>query len=616
MNALLEAAKTRALGGACVVPLWSTDASGVCKCPKRTECPSPGKHPRTMRGLLEASADPTTLDRWWEQWPDANVGVRTDDEPRIDIDLIEVADAVLAAFPELPQITEVVRTRKRGLHIAIRCAGVPTQKLLLEDGRAFGDLKAVGGYVLVPPSRVGASHYELLSPPGVRPIEVADSIAWLRDTLAGCGHTLRHTPQKAAFRDVGAMVGEGGRHAAITSHAGWMWTEGISPEAFRAALQAVNRAICTPPLAEQEVDDIARYFIERKQQRTPSPSITEPSPNTVQRLESLDEWLNGDDAPLDVVVGDGSDGAILPIDGKGFVAGSTGIGKTNLLLRLGRCLAEAAPFLGFPVPQPRRVLHVALEGSRRGLRRRLKKVWAAASADVKARYQIVLTQLNLATDDGADELERLIAEAGAEVVIIDPLRNAHTWDENSSQEMAQLTGLLDAIIVRNRCALIGAHHDRKKPPLTKRDSGTDRIRGSTALAGWLSFCLSIEKDAKVPDRLNAEWTKVRDAEDGLSDLTLDFDRETINYSASERKAASKVSDDDILTQVFHAGPDGIRGTELVPIVAQATGAGERTVKDRIRDLVKDDRLIEFVADEDQAKRAKSYRLPDFDEEDA
>lgn len=152
--------------------------------------------------------------------------------------------------------------------------------------------------------------------------------------------------------------------------------------------------------------------------------------------------------------------------------------------------------------------------------------------------------------------------------------------------------------------------------MTKRDSGTDRIRGSTALAGWLSFCLSIEKDAKVPDRLYGEWTKVRDAEDGLPELQLDFDRETINYTATERHAASKVGDEDILTPVFHAGPDGIRGTVLVPMVRQATGAGERTVRDRLRDLVKEDHLIEFIADEDRGKRAKSYRVPDFDEEDA
>jgi hypothetical protein len=393
--------------------------------------------------------------------------------------------------------------------------------------------------------------------------------------------------------------------------------EGISPAAFFATLHAINETICDPPLPHSEVDAIASHFItSRDRRRAPTLSSAGAEPadlRYVTPILSLDDWLDGDDPPLDVVLGDAKDGAILPIDGKGFIAGSTGIGKTNLLLRLGRCLAEGTPFLGrFPVPEPRTVLHVALEGSRRGLRRRLKKVWADASPEVRGRYFLVFMQLNLSTQEDVAELERLISETHAEVVIIDPLRNAHTWDENDSRETALLTSTLDGIIARRRCALIAAHHDRKKPPMTKRDSGTDRIRGSTALAGWLSFCLSVEKD-KTPDTLIGEWTKVRDAEEGIPDLLLAFDRETLDYTATERTAASKVADDDILTPVYHAGPDGLRGSALVEVVRQNTGAGERTVKDRVRELVKERRLVEFIADEDRAKRAKSYRLPEEEE---
>lgn len=610
MNLKLEAALERARAGAYLLPIWWADAG--CACPEHAKCTSPGKHPLTPHGLHDASSDLPTIERWWRQWPKANVAERTDEIPRIDIDLIEVGDALLAAHPELPQITEVVRSRKGGLHIALRCPGVPTQKLHLSDGRLLGDLKATGGYILVPPSSIDGRSYDLLSPPGTAPLAVDDPLAWLAAKLAVTGHTLRDTPQKAAFRDTGARVGEGSRHGAITSHAGWMWTEGIAPEAFRAALHAVNETICVPSLPAAEVDAIAQHFIEWRERRAPEVVIEAASP---RRLETLDDWLDGEDPPLDVVIGDGAEGAILPIDGKGFVAGSTGIGKTNVLLRLGRCLAAAAPFLGFPVPQPRTVLHVALEGSRRGLRRRLKKVWQDAGPDAKARYHLALIQLNLTTEAGVADLERLIVEAGAEVVIIDPLRNGHTWDENSSQDMAELTGILDGIIARHGCALIAAHHDRKKPPLTKRDAGTDRIRGSTALAGWLSFCLSLEKDAKTPDRLFGEWTKVRDAEDGLPELTLDFDRELIDYTASERKDGSKVSDDDILTPAFHAGSDGLRGTVLLPIVREATGASERTIRVRIRELVEAGQLVEFIADGDRRTRAKSYRVASYEEDD-
>ena len=174
--------------------------------------------------------------------------------------------------------------------------------------------------------------------------------------------------------------------------------------------------------------------------------------------------------------------------------------------------------------------------------------------------------------------------------------------------MALLASVLDGVIARHGCAIVAAHHDRKRPPFTKRDSGTDRIRGSTALSGWLSFCLSLEKDVRVPDTLIAEWTKVRDAEEALADLTVTFDRETLDFSASERTPASKVSDEEVLAAIARAGPDGARGQQLVAVICQATGAGKRTVQERIRALSRDGRLEEFIADEDRKTRAKSYRL--------
>ncbi len=616
MNALLEAALARAREGAYVIPIWWTDADGTCACPKRGRCTSAGKHPLTARGLKDASREPNTIQRWWAEWPEANLAVRTDDDVRVDIDLVEAGDGLLAADPELPFLTEVVRTPKGGLHIALRCPGTKTSKLHLTGGHVLGDLKASDAYVLVPPSRIGARGYALVSPEWIEPSAVADPLAWLADRLRLCGLTLAGTARTPAYRDVDATVPEGSRHDALKSHAGLVWVEGISPAAFAAALHAINETICDPPLPRDEVEAIAQHFVSRREQRQPVAHLGTLEPDTtryVTPVQSLGEWLDGEDPPLDVVLGDGKDGAILPIDGKGFVAGSTGIGKTNILLRLGRCLAEGTPFLGrFPVPEPRVVLHVALEGSRRGMRRRLRKVWGDAPSDIKSRYFLEFTQLNLSTPEGVEELDRLISETRADVVIIDPLRNAHTWDENDSRETALLTSTLDGIIARHRCALIAAHHDRKKPPMTKRDSGTDRIRGSTALAGWLSFCLSVEKD-KTPDTLIAEWTKIRDAEEGIPELLLAFDRETLDYEATERTAASKVSDDDVLTAVFLAGPEGIRKKELVAMVCQSTGAGDRTVQDRIRDLAKDGRLIEFIADEDRARRAKSYRLPEEDQ---
>src|SRR5215470_11391526 len=58
-----------------VLPLHSVEG-GRCRCGDAT-CRSPGKHPRTQHGVKEASAHSRQIGRWWQWWPDANVGIAT-----------------------------------------------------------------------------------------------------------------------------------------------------------------------------------------------------------------------------------------------------------------------------------------------------------------------------------------------------------------------------------------------------------------------------------------------------------------------------------------------------------------------------------------------------------
>jgi hypothetical protein len=327
------------------------------------------------------------------------------------------------------------------------------------------------------------------------------------------------------------------------------------------------------------------------------------------KAESVDTLLAEQDDGFQVIIGDGGEGAVLTADGKGFVAGPTGVGKTNLLLRLSRCLCEGSPFLGLPIPEPHQVLYIALEGSRRGMRRRLRKVWKDAQPDARQRFTLAHIMLNLDNEDDLNRLDALLYSVRPEVLIIDPLRNAHPYDENSSADASRLTAILDGIIARHGCAIILAHHDRKRPPFVRRDVGTDRVRGSTALTGWLSFCLSIDPDPKTPDLLLAEWTKTRDAETALPPLVLEFNRDTLDFLPSEQAPGGKVADDAILNAVFQAG-GSYRGPDLVAGLKEGSGASDRWVHERLRALVKAGHLVQYIAPEDTKCRALTYALPD------
>ena len=65
-----------ATAGWYVIPLHSPVPNAGCSCGK-ADCKSIGKHPRTRRGLKDATIDEQTIRQWWRTWPDANVGIVT-----------------------------------------------------------------------------------------------------------------------------------------------------------------------------------------------------------------------------------------------------------------------------------------------------------------------------------------------------------------------------------------------------------------------------------------------------------------------------------------------------------------------------------------------------------
>ena len=197
--------------------------------------------------------------------------MRTDEVVRIDIDLADVAGELASDTP-LRAETELVRTpTRRGLHIALRPTRlVRGRDLYLADGRKLGELKAVGGYVLVEPSVIAGKHYERISAEGVEPLEVDDPVEWLRGLLPAFGYALRDEAEgaKRAYEDLAGTIYEGeGRHNALKSYAGLLWVQGMSAETLISLLRAVNDAQCRPPLPDDELSAIAAHFVEHREQR-------------------------------------------------------------------------------------------------------------------------------------------------------------------------------------------------------------------------------------------------------------------------------------------------------------------------------------------------------------
>jgi hypothetical protein len=158
MNALLDAALGYAARGIPVYPVhWPrpipSEAGLGCSCPRGPYCDRPAKHPLTWHGVKDATTDPAQLERWWQRWPQANIGLATG----IVFDALDVDGlAGLAALRRLaPTLTPrfpgpLVATGGGGWHYWFRPTGLGCRP---PHGLPSVDWRGLGGTVLAPPGR-------------------------------------------------------------------------------------------------------------------------------------------------------------------------------------------------------------------------------------------------------------------------------------------------------------------------------------------------------------------------------------------------------------------------------------------------------------------------------
>jgi hypothetical protein len=244
--------------GLAVVPIHSPapDQPSGCDC-RNDDCASPAKHPRTLHGLQDASLDAQEIERWWSGWPAANIAARTGGDARyvvVDVDPKHGGDESLrdldARHGGLPA-TPAVSTGGGGFHYWFRA---PDGATIRNSAGKLGpglDIRAEGGYVLVPPSlHVSGEPYRWLTDSHIRDIAVAELPQWLVDLLQEPEH-----PAPAATVD--GSISTGSRNNTLASLAGTMRHRGMSEPAMVAALLKENEEKCDPPLGEAEVTAIA-----------------------------------------------------------------------------------------------------------------------------------------------------------------------------------------------------------------------------------------------------------------------------------------------------------------------------------------------------------------------
>ena len=139
-----------------IVLVYGITNDGRCSC-GYSSCKSPGKHPRIKDWTNQASCDKATIRKWFDQWPDSNVGILTGAASGLvvlDVDGPEGEESL----KDLPIPATVAVKTRRGRHLYFRHPGYLVRNFV---GRRPGlDLRADGGFVVAPPSKHAEGEYQ------------------------------------------------------------------------------------------------------------------------------------------------------------------------------------------------------------------------------------------------------------------------------------------------------------------------------------------------------------------------------------------------------------------------------------------------------------------------
>jgi hypothetical protein len=249
-------------------------------------CKPGGKEPLTRRGHIDATTDPRKIHMWWKRWPNANIAVPTGGRSGmlvVDVDHRASLDALEAKHGQFSE-TRTHSTGSGGMHLIF---AYPEGSSIRNSAGKLGkglDVRAEGGYIIVPPSRTTRPYAVLDALP------LADTPPWLIEILtepqrtAGKVRMIHTAPSVGA---VGPPILQGSRDDTLARIAGRLHDGTRSLDDLTAELLEINARRCEPRLEDSQVEKVARSIHGRE----PCRAGGAPTPEFLEALEKIEEDL-------------------------------------------------------------------------------------------------------------------------------------------------------------------------------------------------------------------------------------------------------------------------------------------------------------------------------------
>lgn len=464
------------------------------------KCGSPGKHPRTPNGVLDATDNTAQIEEWWSRWPQANIGIATGQESDLwvlDIDTknsVKVGETILSEGEhslrrleltngELPS-TVMVETPSGGVHFYFEYPGEDDTWGNRSGVRPSIDVRGHHGYVVAPPSVGLTGQYKWGGSD-----EIARAPDWLLDVVREekKGEGLRKLAP-----DEKIQAGQG-RHEYLFKYGSMLrGVHALEGRSLLGALLMENAAVLDPPLEHHEVEHILESVSRYPVNQAPPEFDLEPGEETEEEplppvkegadiaISLYDLVTNPPTPPVPLVAGilNSGEGAIL--------ASAPNLGKSWIAFHMALAVATGQPFLGHFETTQGGVLYIDEEGSPYNDYERLTMLMEGAgigSTDGIPLHLAINKSLRLDKPDGRVAIRRMIERHRPKLVIFDAMVRFHRGDENNAQAMADLFDIPKKLQSAYGCAVLFLHHLRKSGINDDPHDLAERIRGSSDIQG-------------------------------------------------------------------------------------------------------------------------------------
>lgn len=495
------------------------------------------KTPLTENGVLQATTNRATIERWWRRWPKANVATHVGEAGLMVLDLDpghSVAEIEKAVGP-LPKTKLVQRSPRGGTHLFFALDEGEIVSPSASKLARHVDVRSFNSYVLLAPSRTkdGAYSWESEGKPAYRTDEMVrvanayrekheDRDNWIIEP--DLPENVAAAIEWLALEAKPAVEGQGGDHTMYAT-AAMMKSFGISEAmAFDLIWEHYNPR-CRPPWGEDQLEHIEakiensyRYntsppgnmtkaFKEAKAREMFKPKrqpLATGNEMRAGRFRFTDRLGMNSIAPPEWLVHD-----LLPSEGYAIFFGEHGTFKTFIALDIALSVASDLGVIRptWEVGKNGAVVFSLGEG-RPGFRKRVEAWEAVHTGGVPVENFYIVDPVPHAADEEGlghfvEGLDAFVPEdQPIRLIVIDTIGRAmQGLNENTAEDAGKMTKLVETLQRTFGCAVLCLAH-----------AGKDgNQRGSTGFPADADTIVKLERKSKTDMTVALRMMKQKDA---------------------------------------------------------------------------------------------------------